>query len=109
MTPLTYLLQRGTAMILVPLVATHIVVIILAVQGGLSAEEILGRTRGSLAWGLFYGLFVLAAAIHAGIGLAAILSEWTPLTLRGATIAGHAFICVLLLLGARAVYAVVWA
>ncbi len=109
MTPLSYLLQRGSAIAMLPLVVTHIVVIILAVQGGLTAEEILARTRGNHAWGLFYGLFVLAAAVHAGIGLATVLSEWTRLTLRGATIAGHVFMLVLILLGARAVYAVVWA
>jgi len=108
MTPLSFLLQRGTAMLMVPLIITHLAVIIMAVQGGLSAEEILSRTRGSFVWAIFYGVFVFAAAIHAGIGLQTILREWTPLG-RQASAIGHLFILVLMLLGARAVYAVVWA
>jgi len=79
MTPLAYFLQRGTAMLMVPLIITHIIVIIMAVQGGLSAEEILSRTRGSMAWAGFYGVFVFAASIHAGIGVQTVLREWTPL------------------------------
>lgn len=109
MTPLSYLLQRGTAMLMVPLVLTHLVVIIMAVQGGLSAQEILGRTQGSMLWAGFYGLFVIAAGIHAGIGLQSILHEWTPLGRRWAASLGHTFILLLWALGARAVYAVVWA
>lgn len=108
MTPLSYLLQRGTAALMLPLVAAHFAVIIIAVQGGLSAEEILGRTRGNLGWGLFYGLFVLAAAIHAGIGIQAVLREWLEMSARGAAMAGHAFMLALMLLGAAAVYGVVW-
>jgi fumarate reductase subunit C len=109
MTPLSYLLQRGTAMLMVPLIITHLVLIIWAVQGGLSAEEILARTRGSMMWASFYGLFVFAAAIHAGIGIQTVLREWTPFGRLAAVTFGHAFIVVLWLLGARAVYAVVWA
>lgn len=109
MTPLAYLLQRGTAMVMVPLVLAHLVLIVVAVQGGLSAEEILARTRGNLAWAAFYGLFVVSAAVHAGIGLQTVLREWTPLRARGAAFAAHTFMVVLLGLGARAVYAVVWA
>lgn len=109
MTPVSYLLQRGTAMVMVPLVFAHLVLVVAAVQGGLTGEEILARTRGSLAWGAFYGLFVLCAAVHAGIGLQTVLREWTPLRARGAAFAAYTFIVVLLGLGARAVYAVVWA
>ena len=109
MTPLSYLLQRGSAMVMAPLVVTHLVVIIMAVQGGLSAAEILARTQGSLIWGAFYGLFVLAASIHAGIGVQTILREWTPLGRIAAASIGHSFIIVLWGLGARAIYAVVWA
>ena len=109
MTPFSYFLQRGTAMLMVPLIITHLAVIIMAVQGGLSAEEILSRTHGSMMWALFYGLFVFAAAIHAGIGVQTILREWTPLGRLAAANTGHLFILVLWLLGARAVYAVVWA
>lgn len=109
MTPLSYLLQRGTAMIMVPLIVTHLAVIIMAVQGGLSAEEILSRTRGNMMWASFYGLFVVAAAVHAGIGVQTVLREWTPLGAHGAALAAHGFMVVLMGLGARAVYAVVWA
>src|SRR5262252_11113757 len=55
-----YLLQRATAAIMVPLVLAHLAVIYYATRGGLSAAEILARTRGSIGWGAFYGLFVLA-------------------------------------------------
>ena len=108
MTPLAYFLQRGTAMLMVPLIITHIIVIIMAVQGGLSAEEILSRTRGSMAWAGFYGVFVFAASIHAGIGVQTVLREWTPLGRLASATIGHALITVLLVLGARAVYTVVW-
>ena len=64
MTPATlFLAQRLTALILAPLVLVHLVLILIAVEGGLSAAEILDRTRGSVGWAAFYGLFVLAAAI----------------------------------------------
>ena len=69
MTPISYFLQRGTAMLMVPLIIAHLALIIMAVQGGLSAEEILARTRGSMLWAGFYGVFVFAASIHAGIGM----------------------------------------
>lgn len=107
MTPLAYLLQRGTAALMAPLVVTHLVAIVLAVQGGLSAEEILARTRGSAGWATFYGLFVLAASVHAGIGLQTVAREWLGLRRRGAAILAHSFMALLLVLGARAVYAVV--
>ncbi len=106
---LLFLLQRTTAGLLALLVLVHLGLILYATQGGLSAAEILSRTRGSLLWGGFYGLFVLAVAIHASIGLRAILAEWTRLrgrTLEGVTLA----IAILLLaLGLRAVRAVVGA
>ena len=47
-----------------------------AVQGGLSAAEILARTRGNVAWFAFYSIFVLAVTVHAPIGLRAVLGEW---------------------------------
>ncbi|MCP4388811.1 MAG: succinate dehydrogenase [Gammaproteobacteria bacterium] len=76
-----YLAQRISAAIMAPLVLVHLGVMIYAIQGGLSADEILARTRGSLLWGSFYGLLVIAVAVHAAIGLRNILSEW--LRLRG--------------------------
>jgi len=68
--------QRATAAILAACVVVHLATIIYAVQGGLSAAEILGRTRGNTGWLAFYTVFVLAAAIHAPIGLRSVLGEW---------------------------------
>ena len=57
-------------------VAVHLGTIIYAVQGGLTAAEILGRTRGNAGWLAFYSVFVVALAVHAPIGLRAIFIEW---------------------------------
>ena len=107
MSPLGYVIQRISALVMVPLVLVHLGVIIYAMRGGLSAGEILGRTQGSVGWGLFYGLFVVAVAVHAGFGLRNVLDEWTGLG-RGATAGiAHGFMALLLVLGIRAVVAVV--
>jgi succinate dehydrogenase subunit C len=102
-----YVWQRLAAAVLAPLVLVHIAVIFYASHRGFSAAEILGRTRGSIAWGLFYGAFVLAAAIHAPIGLRTVLMEWTPLRERACDLTAVAFGIVLAVLGLRAVAAVV--
>ena len=107
MSPLLYVAQRGTAVILAVAVAVHLGTILYAVRGGLTAGEILGRTQGNLAVLLFYGLFVVAAAIHAPIGLRSILREWTPWrgrSLDGAMLAVAALLAVLGLRAALAVY-----
>jgi fumarate reductase subunit C len=102
-----YLWQRLTAALMLPLVLVHLAVIFYATQKGLSAGDILARTRGSVTWGLFYGLFVAAAALHAPIGLRTVLCEWTPLGTRTCSLAAVAFGLILLALGMRAVAAVV--
>ncbi|MBX9589919.1 MAG: hypothetical protein K2X43_11475 [Hyphomonadaceae bacterium] len=102
-----YVLQRATAAIMAPLVLAHIVIIFYATSRGLSAAEILGRTKGSIGWGLFYGLFVLAAATHGAIGLRAIASEWTPLRGHALDALMWGFGVALAALGLRAVSAVV--
>lgn len=106
-----YLLQRATALLMVPLIAVHLVLIFYASRKGLSATDILSRTRGSLAWGLYYAAFVMAAAIHGAIGIRAVLSEWAPPSLacnpRALDLAMWAFGIVLASLGLRAVAAVV--
>ncbi len=101
-----YMAQRISALVMAPFVLVHIGVMIYAIQGGLSAGEILGRTQGSLGWFLFYGMFVLAVSLHAAIGLRTILSEWAGL--RGAALTGAAWVIGLglLALGAQAVWAV---
>lgn len=102
-----YLAQRISAMILAPLVLVHLVLIVYAIQGGLDAAEILSRTRGSVIWGTFYGLFVVAVSVHAAIGLRTIGQEW--LRLKGGVLDALALSAGLglLVLGTRAVYAVV--
>lgn len=102
-----FALQRLTALILAPLVVVHLVVILVAVEGGLSAAEILERTRGSIGWALFYGLFVVAAAIHAPIGLRAVIREHTGWGGWSLDIAMAFVMVTLLALGFRAVSAVV--
>jgi len=103
----TYIAQRTSAMIMAPLVILHLGVIVYAVRSGLTAEAILGRTQGSLFWGLAYGLFVLAAAVHAATGVRVVISEVTRWRGRSLNLAVSAFGLVLLLLGGRAVAAVV--
>lgn len=101
-----YMAQRLSALVMAPFVIVHIGVMIYAIQGGLSAAEILGRTQGSVFWALFYGLFVVAVSIHAAIGLRTILGEWAGLR-GGARDAVSVVIGLgLLALGARAVWAV---
>lgn len=102
-----YLAQRISAAIMAPLVLLHLGLMIYAIQGGLSAEEILGRTRGSLFWGGTYGLFVIAVAVHAAIGLRNIMAEW--LRLRGLWLSVLSWLAgfALLAAGLRAVAALV--
>jgi len=102
-----YILQRATAVIMAPLVLAHLVVIYYATSRGLSAAEILGRTRGSIGWGLCYGLFVLAAATHGAIGVRAVAEEWTGLRGRRLDALMWGAGLVLAALGLRAVAAVV--
>src|SRR5262249_35141682 len=102
-----YVWQRLTAALMVPLALVHVVVIFYATRKGMTAVDILARTRGSVAWASFYGAFVVAVAIHAGIGVRNVLTEWSPLKERSASIFASAFGLLLLLLGVRAVAAVV--
>jgi fumarate reductase subunit C len=87
-------------------VLVHLVTIIYAVKSGLTAADILGRTRGSMSWAAFYTLFVAAVAVHAPIGLRTILSE--AFNWRGAGVEITVLAIGLLLAagGMRAVYAV---
>lgn len=107
MTLRLYVLQRLSAALMVPLIVGHLIVIFYATANGLSAAEILGRTRGSIAWALFYGVFVVLAALHGAIGVRSVLREWTAL--RSGALDGvmWAFGLLLVVLGWRAVIAVV--
>ena len=104
--PVLFIAQRATAFVLAFAVAIHLATILYAVRGGLTAAEILSRTHGNLAFAMFYGLFVVAVAVHAPIGLRNVLREWTPWRGRPLDIALSAFALVLLVLGLRAVFAV---
>jgi fumarate reductase subunit C len=99
--------QRATAAVLALFVFVHLATIIYAVRGGLTAAEILSRTHGNFAWGAFYSLFVLAAAIHGAIGLRTVAAEW--LSFRGmvANVTVAVFAAAIAGLGLRAVVAVV--
>jgi fumarate reductase subunit C len=102
-----YIWQRTTAALMAPLLLVHLAMIFYASRNGLSAAEILARTRGSVTWGLFYGLFVAAVAVHAPIGLRTVLSEWTPLPARLRDALVVLFGLLLAIFGFRAVAAVV--
>jgi fumarate reductase subunit C len=75
-----WLAQRVSAMVLGIAVVVHLGVIIMAVRGGLSAAEIVERVAGNIGWTVFYTVFLLAVAVHAPIGLRAVLSEMTKLS-----------------------------
>lgn len=101
-----YMLQRITALLMAPLVLGHLALMIYAIQGGMSAAEILSRTQGSIVWFVYYGGFVVAVSVHAAIGLRVVLHETlglkdTLLDLFTWAVAGGLFV-----LGARAVMAV---
>jgi fumarate reductase subunit C len=102
-----YVWQRTSAAIMAPLVLVHLAVIFYAMRKGFSGADILARTRGSIAWATFYGLFVAAVSVHAPIGLRTIMTEWTPLRARHCDIVAVAFGLFLFVLGLRAVAAVV--
>jgi fumarate reductase subunit C len=103
---LLWIAQRASAAVLAVCVAVHLATVIYAVQGGLTAAEILGRTRGSYGWLAFYAVFVLAAAVHAPIGLRAVLSEWAGWRGPSRDAALLAFAVLLAALGTRAAIAV---
>jgi len=101
--------QRISAMVLALCVVVHLITIVYAVRSGLSAEALLGRTRGNLPFAVFYVLFLLACVMHVPIGLARIGEEWLGMAASTAGFAARMFALLLLLLGLTAVYAVVLA
>ena len=98
--------QRASAAVLALCVVVHLATIVYAVRGGLSAAEILGRTRGNGAWLAFYTLFVLAVSIHAPIGLRSILSEWLGWRGRSCDLSLLILALIVAWMGLRAVLAV---
>jgi fumarate reductase subunit C len=103
---LLWVAQRASAAVLGVCVAVHLGTMIYAVRGGLSAAEILSRTQGSLAWLAFYTVFVLAVAVHAPIGLRAVLGEWLGWRGRSRDLALLVFAALLAWGGMRAVFGV---
>ena len=98
--------QRASAAVLAVCVTVHLATMVYAVRHGLTAAEILGRTRGSAGWLAFYTLFVVAVSIHAPLGLRSVLAEVFGWRGRGLTAVVHLAGLALLIAGLRAVYAV---
>jgi len=103
-----WLVQRGTSAILALCVLVHLATLIYAVRHGLTASAMLARTRGNIPIAVFYGIFVVAVAIHTPLGLRTVCEEWLGWR-RGLGWALAAYGAVLLIGGLRAVYALVWA
>lgn len=101
-----WLAQRVSAAVLALCVIVHLITIIYATRGGLTAAEILARTRGSTAWLAFYTVFVLAVAVHVPIGLRAIAAEWLGWSGAGRDVALAVFGVALVLMGFGAAWAV---
>lgn len=106
MTAALFAAQRVTAFVLAVAVAVHLGTILYATRGGLTAADILARTRGNVLFLIFYATFVVAVAIHAPIGLRNVLREWTAWRGRALDFALALFSILLLILGLRAVVAV---
>jgi fumarate reductase subunit C len=106
MTSVLFVAQRITAAVLAVAVTVHLATIVCAVRGGLTAAEVLGRTRGNGWFLVLYLVFVIAVAVHAPIGLRNIAREWTPWRGRSLDVAAAVIAAVLLALGLRAVLAV---
>ena len=106
MTAILFLVQRVSAIVLAVAVSVHLATILYAVRGGLTAGEVLERTRGNGWFLALYLTFVVAVSVHAPIGLRNVLREWTPWHDRSLDVALALFALLLLLLGIRAAWAV---
>ncbi len=100
-----WLAQRASAAVLVVCVLVHLFTMIYAVRQGLTAEAMLARAHATLLWPVFYAVFVVAAAVHAPLGLRVVLDEWAGLRGRALDVLLAAFALALLAAGGRAVYA----
>ena len=94
-------LQRTSASVLGLCVLVHLVVIIYAANGGLTASEIMDRTQGNWAFLAFYVLFALACAVHAPIGLLAIVKDWFGWSGQRVNVAATVVALMLALVGVR--------
>lgn len=92
-----WLAHRLTGMALGLFVIIHLVTILVVIKGGLSAAEVMERTSRNFIVAIFYGLFVIAAAVHSAIGLRTVAHEvlhWKRSTLNVMTLIFFAFLCV---------------
>ena len=101
-----WMAQRASAAVLAICVVVHLVTIVYAVRGGLTAAEIFARTKGSAGWFFFYAVFVLAVAVHAPIGLRPVLTEWLGWRGRSRDVFAALFAVLLAWMGLRAVLTV---
>ena len=101
-----WIAQRASAAVLAVCVTVHLVTIVYAVRGGLTAAEVFARTRGNAGWLAFYVVFVLAVAVHAPIGLRPVLAEWLGWRGRSRDIFALIFAVLLMWTGMRAVLGV---
>lgn len=99
-----WLVQRVSAMVLAICVVVHLATMIIAVQGGLSADEIISRIGGNKLWLTFYLIFVVSVSVHAPIGLKTILREMTSLPARRIELLVSIFALLTLVLGVRAAF-----
>ena len=98
-----WIAHRATAAYLAAAVVVHLATIVYAVDGGLSAAEILGRTRGNGAWLAFYAMFAASAAVHGSAGLRTVIREHTGWRGGSLDLAALGLAAVLTVLGWRAV------
>jgi len=98
-----WLAQRVSAAVLAICVLVHLATIVYATGQGLTAAAIVARLHASLAWPLFYGVFVVAVAVHAPLGLRVVLDEWSGLRSRAVDVALALFALTLLAGGLHAV------
>ena len=92
-----WLAHRLTGMALGLFVIIHLITIITVIQGGLSAAEIMERTNSNFIVAVFYGLFVIAAAVHSAIGLRTVAQEvlkWNGISLNVVILTFFSFLCV---------------
>lgn len=93
-----WLAHRLTGMALGLFVIIHLITMIVVIQGGLSAAEIMERTSSNILVVIFYGLFVIAAAIHGSLGLRTVAQEvlsWRGASLNFVILVFCALLCVL--------------
>jgi fumarate reductase subunit C len=100
-----YLLQRLTALLMLPMVIGHLATIMYATRSELTAASILERTQSSPWLVVFYTGFVVLVAIHAPLGLRKIMVEWVRFSQRLANILSLLFFLGFLGLGLRGVWA----